>query len=264
MAEQLDAVDLKEMEKIDPFCIPPWQQGLKAQILDREEAQKWAEDSNELMVFVDASYRGNNAGVGIYHSVRRSYDSLAEHRETIRIGQNAGYTPNHVELIAIQAALELISAIWTPDTISIMGDRAKNLTYVIVSDSQAAIRAASKPSRQSGQAVTRLMVNTAREIRSRGGPHVRLQWVPAHAMVVGDEIADELAKKATEGVLDPIPGLTLSSALKKTIACMPKVKLEKLINMDTALPGKHTTSYTINKPTAGQQYCANYALRNVG
>ncbi|KAK7177509.1 transposon I factor [Paraphaeosphaeria sporulosa] len=120
------------MERIDPFCIPPWQQGIEAQILEGEEAQKWAEDSDELKVFVDASYRGHNAGVGVYHSVRRSDNSVVEHREAVKIGKNAGYTSTHVELTAIQAALELISAIWSPDTIARFGNKARDLTYVII------------------------------------------------------------------------------------------------------------------------------------
>lgn len=242
IAMQLESVDLTEMERIYPFCIPLWQQGIEAQILEGEEAQKWAEDSDELKVFVDASYRGHNAGVGVYHSVRRSDNSVVEHREVVKIGKNAGYTSTHVELTAIQAALELISAIWSPDTIARFGNKARDLTYVIVSDSQSAIRTVSRPSLQSGQAVIRLIVNTTMEIKRREGLHIRLQWVPAHAMVVGDEIADELAKQATEGTLDPIPGLTLSAALKKTLSCIPKIKLEKPVDIDTALPRKHTKS----------------------
>jgi hypothetical protein len=114
IAMQLDSVDLKEMEIIVPFCAPPWQQGLEARFLDREEAQKWAEESDELKVFMDSSYQENNAGTRVYHSVRRRGDnSLVEHHEAVRVGQNAGYTPNHVELIAIQAALELLSAMVT-------------------------------------------------------------------------------------------------------------------------------------------------------
>ncbi|KAF9729205.1 hypothetical protein PMIN01_12895 [Paraphaeosphaeria minitans] len=132
IAMQLDSVDLTEMERIDPFCIPPWQQGIEAQILEGEEAQKWAEDSDELKVFVDASYRGHNAGVGVYHSARRSDNSVVEHREAVKIGKNAGYTSTHVELTAIQAALELISAIWSPDTIARFGNKARDLTYVII------------------------------------------------------------------------------------------------------------------------------------
>ena len=55
-ASQLESVKLTELEKIDLFCLPPWQQGIEAHILSREEAQKWAEESDELKVFVDASY----------------------------------------------------------------------------------------------------------------------------------------------------------------------------------------------------------------
>jgi hypothetical protein len=58
-------------------------------------------------------------------------------------------------------------------------------------------------------------------------------------MVVGDEISDELAQQVTEGTLVPIPGLTLSVALKRTLTHIPQIRHEKPVDIDRALPGKH-------------------------
>jgi hypothetical protein len=102
IASQLESVKLTELEKIDPFSLPPWQQVIEAHILDREEAQKWAEESNKLKVFMDASYQRSNAVIGIYHSVTRQDGTVAEHRQSIRIGHNPRLTSTYIKLISIQ------------------------------------------------------------------------------------------------------------------------------------------------------------------
>jgi len=59
-------------------------------------------------------------------------------------------------------------------------------------------------------------------------------------MVVGDEVADELAKEVTKRTLPLIPSLTLTSALKKVEPFLPKIKLEKPVHFDNALPSQYT------------------------
>ena len=85
-----------------------------------------------------------------------------------------------------------------------------------------------------------MIVNTALELRRRGGPRVRVQWIPAHTEVAGSEMADKLAKKATSKDLPRIPGLTLSLALKRAHTLVPRAKLDKPVPLDRALPGPHT------------------------
>ena len=63
-------------------------------------------------------------------------------------------------------------------------------TYVVVSDSQAAIQQIGNPKNQSGQAIVQRIYAKFHKLEIEQGPSVRLQWVPAHVMVVGDEIAD--------------------------------------------------------------------------
>jgi hypothetical protein len=89
---------------------------------------------------------------------------------------------------------------------------------------------------------------TVRYLRANQGPRVRLQWVSAHAKLIGDEIADEIAKKATEGTLSEIKHLTVTAALKKMKeAQLNEVNTPKYA-LDSALPWKHTQSLYDNRP----------------
>lgn len=57
-------------------------------------------------------------------------------------------------------------------------DTARDLTYVIVSDSQTAIKAVEPPSCQSGYPVIPLIMDTSLGLRRREGPDVHVQCPP--------------------------------------------------------------------------------------
>jgi ribonuclease HI len=196
IAERLQTINLDDLEKIDPFCLAPWQAGMEARIPEREDAEKWTGMSNEVKVFVDASYRNHNAGIGLYCPLENQ-GKVVEDRRAIALGCCEGLTATHIEIKAIQRALLLVSDFWSTETVTRFGAAANVLTYVVVSDSQAAIKGVSRPCRQSGQLMLRQINQLASEIRDRGGPKVRLQWVPAHAKMRGNEIANALAREAT-------------------------------------------------------------------
>ncbi|XTI92044.1 hypothetical protein V2W45_1249626, partial [Cenococcum geophilum] len=69
---------------------------------------------------------------------------------------------------------------------------------------------------------------------------IRLQWVPAYAIVVGDKVADELVEEVTKRTLPPILGLILISALKKVKPFLLKIKLEEPVHFNNALPSQYT------------------------
>ena len=60
--------------------------------------------------------------------------------------------------------------------------------------------------------------------------------------VIGSGIADKLAKKATSEDLPRIPGLILPVALKRVYALLLKIRLDKPVTIDKALPGPYTKS----------------------
>jgi len=60
--------------------------------------------------------------------------------------------------------------------------------------------------------------------------------------VIGSGIADKLAKKATSEDLLRIPGLILPVALKRVYALLLKIRLDKPVTIDKALPGPYTKS----------------------
>jgi ribonuclease HI len=97
---------------------------------------------------------------------------------------------------------------------NLLQQQARGLTYIIVSDSQAAIQHITNPRSQSGQAVIKRIYKLASNLQSRNAPAFRLQWIPAHANVKGDEIADKLAKQAIHETLTDIQELLIPTALK--------------------------------------------------
>ncbi|KAL3485458.1 hypothetical protein BJX62DRAFT_38398 [Aspergillus germanicus] len=66
---------------------------------------------------------------------------------------------------------------------------------VILTDNQAAIQACSSPSRSSGQ---HILCGIIRHLEALRGWDIRLQWIPGHVGVRGNEQADEYAKQAAD------------------------------------------------------------------
>ncbi len=87
------------------------------------------------------------------------------------------------------------------------------------------------------------MLNTVVE---RGGPRVRLRWVPGHAKIEGNEKAHEQAKRITSEELPPAKMSALNTMITKARATItaPPGKWD----VDAALPGKHVRSRYDGKP----------------
>jgi ribonuclease HI len=215
-------------------------------IPDQEEAKRWAESSPEIKIFVNASYQKGKAGIGMFHSPYNNY-SEAGFRILKRIGHYEGLTATYIETLAIKEAIEFVDQRWPRSIIAQFSDLAKSLTYVVVSDSQAAIQQIRNPRNHSSQAIVQDIYRTMHNLEANRGPGVRLQWVPAHAMVIGDEIADELAKQVTEGTLNEIKHLTTAAALSKTKEALRNETSTSKYTLDSALPGNHTQSLYDNR-----------------
>lgn len=188
IAEKFKDVDLTALEIIEPFCLEPWNAGIQATIQGREDATRWALSPDDLKIFVDASYRNGNVGIGLYHCARKDHPRV-DHSREIKIGNSTDVTATYAELMAIRSAVALVGDIWSTETITQMGQTAASLTYHVASDSKAAIKATSRPHRQSGQTIIREICRTACAIKKRGGPAIRLHWVPARTGVEEADLA---------------------------------------------------------------------------
>ena len=67
---------------------------------------------------------------------------------------------------------------------------------IVLTDNQAAILSCANPAGQSRQALLRDIVEKIDMLRTEG-IEIRLQWVPAHEGIEGNELADQAAKQAT-------------------------------------------------------------------
>lgn len=243
IAAGMETCDLSDMEKIEAFCRPPWQKSVPISIPNKEEAKKWAETSPELKIFVDASYRKGKVGIGMFHPTGNNQEGF---RISRKIGHCEGLTATYGETLAIEQAIDFICES------GYIQNRPRNVTesttYVVVSDSQTAIQQIGNPRNQSGQAIVRRIYLKLHNLELKQGLTVRLQWVPAHTMVIGDEVADQLAKRATEGELEEIKGLTITSALKKMKDAWKTNDTTSKYTIDSALPGNHTKSLYDERP----------------
>lgn len=92
-----------------------------------------------------------------------------------------------------------------------------------------------------------------KDIQAESGPEVRFQWVPAHAMVEGNEKANVLAKSASaRGATIPLQSSTRKTApcalsKVKKISWSHRVKIyaaakggNHIKGLDNAVPGMHT------------------------
>jgi hypothetical protein len=118
-------------------------------------------------------------------------------------------------------------------------------TVTILSDSQAAIRAVARPGRPSGQYILQDIYIRAKVLQEAGA-ELRVQWVPAHVGIAGNEEADRVAKLAAsqrgqnKGVREALPTLIrLASAAKRCVRTRIAARWRKLWeNTGVAKPTK--------------------------
>jgi hypothetical protein len=177
IAKKFEEVQLSGLETIEPYCLAPWRAGIQASIQDREEAVKWANETKERVLYVDASYRKGNIGAGIYFGLGNGQHKIDD-RQSLKIGLSEGVTANHTELIAMHRAMAHIECVW--NNLEGFNTEARKLALptVIANDNISVIHALSRPARQSGQNLLRSTCEIAEPLKNQGGPVVRLQWVP--------------------------------------------------------------------------------------
>ena len=128
---------------------------------------------------------------------------------TLTLGSGGDAQAYHAELTGIANALQTEA----DSTISHLTDRS----IVVYSDSQAALKAIKKADPMTSQDLFRQIYSAADSL-VKGGASLRLQWIPGHKDVPGNEQADKAAKE-TATLIGPIekPQIRFLSAVSSRI-----------------------------------------------
>ena len=71
-------IGLAELERIEPYCLPPWEPRATVRIYNRDRATELAEEAClRSAIFADASDRNGLAGIGIVHSSGTTTTTIA-------------------------------------------------------------------------------------------------------------------------------------------------------------------------------------------
>ena len=192
------------VETIVPYIRPPWW-SLKASIhidVNKEIAEahhlRTTSQPNDNLAYIYTDGSGINEGIGA-----AMYCHTDQHVEQRCLGKNSESMVYAGELEAIHMAVV----------------HAKDLMQMesrIFSDSQAAMKSLAKPKRQSGQAIIARILDEIDALHLTTPSYaLRLEWVPGHVGIEGNEKADQAAKSAAIEKINP---MTQSTILKSARA----------------------------------------------
>ena len=165
-----------------------WDLPCEIEIQDRVAAVDEAMIGNpqEVVCFTDGSVLGGRAGAGLAFF---GFDPGGQ----VSLPLGTGPTIFQAEVYAVTEAASLL-----------MSAGVENKTIRIITDSQATLNALGQVNRT--QKTVAECYKAVKELNSRN--RVKLQWVPGHADVPGNEIADRRAKQGAETmVMGPLPML---------------------------------------------------------
>lgn len=191
----MDLARLQALEKIDPTPLAPWRTPAFTEIdiePDREKAKENASARQKaagVTVFSDASGQQNQLGAA---AVALDQDGNITHSRQISVGSMEYWSVYAAELMAIYYAISLVYHI-SQKTQEALGTGREPAT--ILTDSMSALQAIANSWNKSGQRIIQAILQSARELNTRGIP-LRLQWVPGHCDDPGNDAADRLAKEA--------------------------------------------------------------------
>ena len=145
-------------------------------------------NSNTTIIYTDGSQIQDGLGIGLgfaaFDYSTPYIPTIPTHKEYRNIGSTS--IVYNGELEGITRALEYATSIVK---------RGKKL--VVFSDNQAALLRLKSPSDRPGQNQQIRAINATKAILAKGAG-VELAWVPGHSDILGNEIADKLAKKAAK------------------------------------------------------------------
>jgi ribonuclease HI len=234
-------IDLNSLEPIKHFYFAPWQRELPYSIYISKEPKdieaklhlqylKSISNSNIKTIYTDGSQTQSGKGIGLGFAVfshSTTYiPTIPIYKEYSNIGNSA--IVYNGELEGVTQALEY--------AISIVKRGDKVIVY---SDNQAGLLRLKTPSDSPGQNQQIRAIKATKAIIALGAK-VELYWVPGHTDILGNDIADKLAKKAT----------TIRPLVEETSFAYLGIQINKLKNQDIfnilslQKPSKYLDSYT--------------------
>ena len=273
----MDLERLREIEMIDPTPLPPWRPEAFSKIEiepDKEIAMERAEaarSASDIVVYSDASGRQGHLG-----AAATTLNDSTETSESlqIQVGPMDRWSVHAAELVGILYAINIINKA------ALQRWRLAGLhtrTATILSDSMSALQAIQNPKTKSAQQIIYAILQSAKNTKSHGIA-IRLQWIPGHCEVPGNDTADQLAREAA------VPGKThpfapLLSREKAFIRRGVYAQWEKewkesrtgshLRRIDHSLPAKYTRrlygplprnrAYLLTQMRTGHCWLATYA-----
>ncbi|KAJ5765559.1 reverse transcriptase [Penicillium odoratum] len=217
-------IDVHDLELIKPYAVAPWWQPPKVQIAASKDTAIAQHNEilraagpygpNTAIAYTDGSKLDNPAGVGAaaLTSVGREV-AVLHPTDSIYVAELHGIKLAlrrfDTEISFRQTCEGFRAETDTTDTTD------TTATATIFTDSQAAILAFARPRRSSGQYVLREIA----ELLDRVQPvwQVRINWLPGHVGVAGNERVDQMAKEAAESTATPTTTPLLLTAAKATL-----------------------------------------------
>jgi ribonuclease HI len=181
MADEFRETNLDNLERIRPFCIPPWMAGANVTVQGKDRAIVTAEARTHgtLKIFTDASTRNGLSGIGA---------AFADGKPLFKKLVGRATNNHRAELIAVAKAVA---------TVQYLNKRRSRVQMVhIYTDCQSVLDVLARPRQQSNQALVDEILEGIRVMESHGR-RLAFHWVPAHSGVRGNEAANRLAREAT-------------------------------------------------------------------
>jgi ribonuclease HI len=200
-------------------------------------------DTKTLYIYTDESGIGGKIGAAIFDASTQS--------------TNLRYLDTEQDSLVFAAELEAIQ-------MAISHIRFHLRQYKecrIFSDSQAALKALSKPQRQTGQIIIKAILDGIEQIHALYPDFsIQLEWIPGHEDIEGNETADRAAKAATQlDISKAIPRAGLQSSRSNAIQQMIKSTWQTQWNT-----GKGTACQLQNITKAGNNSTGPQIYQSMG